>query len=76
MDRFRLPTPPITILHVGSMDFGTDEQPGGVGHDMTFCDPSLRWGRLLTFCRRPGGRSFAAPEDSSAARPSALGGFD
>src|SRR6266853_4661653 len=24
---FRLPTPPITILHVGSMDFGTDEQP-------------------------------------------------
>ena|ERR1700736_5395419 len=25
MDRFRLPTPPITILHVGSMDFGTDE---------------------------------------------------
>src|SRR5216683_2905852 len=42
MDRFRLPTPPITILYVGSMDFGTDEQPGGVGHDMTFATPSLR----------------------------------
>src|SRR5260370_19949251 len=40
---------PITILHVGSMDFGADEPAGGVGHDTMFATPSLRWGRLLTF---------------------------
>jgi hypothetical protein len=54
MDRFRLRTPPITILHVGSMDFGAGEQPGGVTI-RRFATPTFAGGRLLTFCRHPPG---------------------
>jgi len=56
----------ITILHVGSMDFGADEPAGGVGHDMTFATFDLSVGI-------PRVAALARPRTDSTARPAAFG---
>ena len=39
----------ITILDIGGVHLGTDQQTASIGHNVTLTAPSLRWGRLLTF---------------------------
>ena len=39
----------VTVLHIGRVDLGADQQAACIGDDMAFAPPSLRWGRLLTF---------------------------
>jgi hypothetical protein len=64
MDGFGHQHGPVTILHIGAMNCGPDEEADGIGDDMAFATPSLRCGRSLTFLpARPPGRAEGPPED-------------
>ena len=39
----------VTVLHIGRVDLGADQQAARIGDDMAFAPPSFRWGRLCIF---------------------------
>jgi hypothetical protein len=60
---------PVAILHIGTVDFGADQQTAGIGDDMAFATFDVLAGI-------PRVAALPRPRTGSATRPAALGGLD